>query len=68
MENRQANQLLGLIYQLSRGDTTHIISRKNLGKPLGFSPKETKQTLKMLTKEGLIRYILFDALCSPRWE
>jgi hypothetical protein len=63
MDNQQANKLLHLIYQLSHGDTTHIISRKNLGKPLGWSHKETKKNLKILTKEGLIRTIIFNSLC-----
>lgn len=63
MDNQQANELLRLIYQLSHGDTTHIINRKNLGEPLGWSQKETKKNLKILTKAGMIRTIIFNSLC-----
>lgn len=56
------DRLLQLIYQLSHGDPNHILGRKNLGQPLGLSPKETKETLKALTKAGYIRPIIFNSL------
>lgn len=58
----QEDRLLQLIYQLSHGDSDHILGRKNLGQPLGLSPKETKQALKALTKAGYIRPIIFNSL------
>jgi formylglycine-generating enzyme required for sulfatase activity len=57
-----ARLLLRYIHELSRGDTNEIIKRKNLGRPLGLSDKETKAALKELTDAGLIRYILFRSL------
>jgi len=56
-------KLLQLIYRMSRGNPDEIIGRKGLGQPLGWSDKETRKVLKALTKDGLIRYILFDSLC-----
>ena len=61
--DENTTRLLQLIYELSGGDTDEIIQRKHLGKPLGLSERETKRALKTLTKEGAIRYILFNSLC-----
>lgn len=57
------DRLLQLTYQLSHADPNYIIGRKNLGQPLGLSPKETKEALKTLTKAGYIRPIIFNSLC-----
>jgi hypothetical protein len=56
------DRLLQLIYRLSHGDADQIIGRKNLGQPLGLSPKETKKALKALTKASYIRPIIFNSL------
>jgi hypothetical protein len=58
-----STRLLQLIYELSGGDADEIIQRKHLGKPLGISERETRRALKTLTREGAIRYILFNSLC-----
>lgn len=69
MSNLKENstKLLELIYQLSKGDANEIISRKNLGKSLGFSEKEAKQALSFLDREGMTRYILFNCLCITHY-
>jgi hypothetical protein len=51
------DRLLQLIYRLSHGDPDHIIGRKNLGQPLGLSPKlDFVQNLKK--GGGSLSYIL----------
>lgn len=63
MEDENSINLLHLIYRLSHGNTNEIISKKNLGVPLGLSEQQTKRALNILANEGKIKHILVNALC-----
>jgi hypothetical protein len=63
MQDEGSSELLQLIYRLSGGDTNEIISKKNLGRPLGLSQQETNRLVNELVAEGMVRHILFNALC-----
>jgi hypothetical protein len=63
MQDENSINLLHLIYRLSHGDTNEIISKKNLGRPLGISEQQTNRAFNILVNEGKIRPILFNALC-----
>jgi hypothetical protein len=63
MQDENSIKLLYLIYRLSRGNTNEIISKRNLGKSLGLSQEQTDRAVNVLVKEGMVKHILFNALC-----